>query len=58
MKDLEKKARAYALKNAIAYKGKANQGAILSGLFAEGLDKSEVKEVLPTISKILTTSFI
>ena len=45
--------RAYALENAIKYSGKANQGAVLSGLFAEGLEKSEVKEVIPKIQKIL-----
>ena len=45
--------RAYALENSIKYSGKANQGAVLSGLFAEGLEKSEVKEVIPKIQKIL-----
>lgn len=45
--------RAYALKNAIKYNGKANQGAILAGLFAEGLDKSRIKEILPEIQKVL-----
>jgi len=39
IKNLEKKTRAYALKNALAYKGKANQGAVISGLFNEGLKK-------------------
>ena len=32
MKDLEKKARAYALKNAVAYSGKAQQGFVISAL--------------------------
>ncbi len=53
IKDLEKKARAYALKNALAYKGKANQGAVISGLFNEGLKKSEVKGYIMKISKII-----
>ncbi len=45
--------RAYALENAIKYGGKANQGAVLSGLFAEGLEKSEVKNFIPKIQEIL-----
>lgn len=53
MKEIENKIRAYALKNAIAYKGKANPSAVLSSLFNEGLEKSKVKEVMPKISKII-----
>ncbi len=49
----ENKIRAYALKNAIAYKGKANPSAVLSSLFNEGLEKSKVKEVMPKINKIV-----
>jgi glutamyl-tRNA synthetase len=45
--------KAYALKNALQYKGKASQGAVLAGLFAEGLPKSKIKEILPEISKII-----
>ncbi len=45
--------RAYALENAIKHKGKANQGAVLAGLFAEGLEKSEIKDVMPLIQKVL-----
>lgn len=45
--------KAYALENAIKYKGKANQGAVLAGLFAEGLEKSEVKNIMPTIQKTI-----
>ena len=41
--DVKKKGRAYALKNAVHYSGKANQGAVISGLFAEGLKKEEMK---------------
>jgi glutamyl-tRNA synthetase len=44
MKDLKDKAKAYALKNAISYDGKASQGAVISGLFNEGLKKEDVKE--------------
>ena len=42
MKDLEKKTRAYALKNAIAHEGKAMQGPVISSLFIEGLKKDEI----------------
>ncbi len=45
--------KAYALENAIKHRGKANQGAVLAGLFAEGLEKSGIKEIIPTIQKIL-----
>jgi len=54
MKDFEKKVRAYALKNAIAYKGKSNQGAVISSMFHEGLKKSEVKKYVKDISKIIS----
>lgn len=52
-KKLKTKARAYALKNALAYKGKAQQGAIISSLFNEGLKKDEVKKFIKDISKII-----
>lgn len=52
-KELETKARAYALKNAISYNGKANQGAVISGLFNEGLKKDEVKKYVKVISKVI-----
>ncbi|MBT3642484.1 glutamate--tRNA ligase [archaeon] len=45
--------KAYALENAIKHEGKANQGAVLAGLFAEGLEKSEIKNYIPKIIKIL-----
>ena len=45
--------RAYALENALKYGGKANQGAVLAGLFAEGLEKDKVKEILPKIMEVL-----
>jgi len=51
IKNLDKKIKAYALKNAIHYEGKANPGAVLSALFNEGLEKSEVKEVMPKINE-------
>lgn len=54
VENLNEKIKAYALKNAIAYKGKANPGAVLSGLFNEGLEKSQVKEVMPKINEIIS----
>ncbi len=53
IKNLDKKIKAYALKNAIHYEGKANPGAVLSALFNEGLEKSEVKEIMPKINEII-----
>jgi glutamyl-tRNA synthetase len=45
--------KAYALENAVKYKGKANERAVLSGLFAEGLEKSQVKEYMKEIISIV-----
>jgi len=36
---------AYALKNAIEHNGKCVVGSVISGLFAEGLEKSEIKDI-------------
>lgn len=54
VENLNEKIRAYALKNAISYGGKANPGSVLSSLFNEGLDKSEVKEVMPKINSVIS----
>ena len=54
MKISEKKIRGYALKNAIAYNGKANQGAVISSLFAEGLKKEDMKEYGKKVSEIIS----
>ena len=54
IENLNEKIKAYALKNAIAYSGKANSGAIVSALFNEGLEKSEVKNVMPKIQKVIS----
>ena len=53
MKDLEKKTREYALKNAIAHEGKAMQGPVISSLFIEGLKKDEVGKYAKQISEII-----
>jgi len=53
VKKLDDKIWAYALKNSIHYNGKANPGSVLSSLFNEGLKKSEVKETMPLINKVI-----
>jgi len=45
--------KAYALENATKHSGKASQGAVLAGLFAEGLEKSEIKNIMPTIQQVI-----
>lgn len=54
MKDLEKKARAHALKNAIAHDGRSQEGAVISALFSEGLKKSDVGKYSKEIGKIIS----
>ncbi|MBI2045793.1 glutamate--tRNA ligase [Candidatus Pacearchaeota archaeon] len=53
IKNLDKKIKAYALKNAIAYNGKANPGSVISALFHEGLDKKNAKEIIADVNKIV-----
>src|SRR3989338_6547782 len=52
MKDLTKEITAYALKNAIDF-GKADAGRILPKLFQHGLEKSEIKEIMPQVQEIV-----
>ena len=51
MKDFLKEIRAYALKNAIDF-GKADQGKMLPKLFQHGLDKKDIKNVMPIIVQV------
>ncbi len=53
MKDLEKKARTYALKNAVAYDGVAREGSVISALFNEGLKPNEVKKYYKKIAEVI-----
>lgn len=53
MENIKGKALGYALKNAISHEGKAAQGAIIAGLFAEGLKREEVKDVAKDVAEIL-----
>lgn len=52
MKDISNEIRAYALKNAVEF-GKADAGRILPKLFQHGLDKKDIKSIMPSISKIV-----
>jgi glutamyl-tRNA synthetase len=49
----DEKIKAYALKNAIEHEGKCIAGSVLSPLFAEGLKKEGVKEIMPQINEIV-----
>ena len=53
IKNLDRKIRGYALKNAIHYEGKANPGSVVSALFNDGLEKTEVKKVMPKIHEVI-----
>lgn len=53
IENIEQKMLAYALKNAVEHEGKCQSGAVLAPLFHEGLDKSEVKNVMPKINEIV-----
>ena len=53
IKNLNKKIKAYSLKNAIQHNGKANPGSVISSLFNEGLERSKIKETMPKIQKII-----
>ena len=50
--DLIKEIRAYALQNAMEF-GEAQVGKILPKLFQHGLQKSEIKEVMPLIHEVV-----
>ncbi len=45
--------KSYALDNAIKHSGKGSAGSVLAGLFAEGLEKSEIKQYMSKIQKIV-----
>jgi glutamyl-tRNA synthetase len=53
MRDFERKAKAYALRNAISHDGKASQGAVISALFNEGLKKEEVGNYAKKVGEIV-----
>ncbi|MBR9706620.1 glutamate--tRNA ligase [Candidatus Pacearchaeota archaeon] len=49
----KKHIRAYALKNALEHDGKAVVGSVIAGLFNHGLQKSQIKEIMPKIQDVL-----
>lgn len=44
---------AHALENALSHGGKSMQGSVLNALFAEGLEKQEISEIIPIITEVL-----
>src|SRR3989338_7610191 len=52
MSDFSNEIRAYALKNAIEF-GKADAGRILPKLFQHGLDKGDIKKIMPQVQEIV-----
>jgi len=42
---------AYALKNAVEHEGKCQTGSVVSSLFHEGLEREQVKEIMPRINE-------
>lgn len=52
MKDFANEINGYALKNAIEF-GKADAGRILPKLFNHGLDKKDIKNVMPVVQEIV-----
>jgi len=50
---LEKEMRAYALKNALEHGG-AVLGKVLPKLFNHGLDKKDIKKVMPELNKVIS----
>ena len=44
--------KAHALENAIKHEGKPDQKAIIAALFAEGLEKSQIKDIIPSIQEV------
>lgn len=53
MEITNEKIKAYALENALKHEGTAKQSSIINALFAEGLEKSKIKDYIPKVKKIL-----
>jgi len=53
IKKIEEKILAYALKNAIEHDGDAKPASVLNSLFHEGLDKKNIKKVMPKIQEVV-----
>lgn len=44
----------YAIKNALEHEGKSNNSSVLNACFVEGLEKSEIKEIMPLVTEVVT----
>lgn len=55
MKDLSNEILAYAIQNALEH-GKANPGKVLPKLFQHGLEKSEIKNIMPAVQEAVKTA--
>jgi glutamyl-tRNA synthetase len=53
LNEFKDKIKAYGLKNAIEHEGKCQANSILNSLFHEGLEKSKIKEIMPSIQEIV-----
>ncbi len=51
MKNLKEKILAYALKNAVEHGGEAQVNSVLNSLFHEGLEKKDIKKIIPGIKE-------
>lgn len=49
----KRKIKAYVLNNAINYNGSIKLGSVINSLFAEGLEKTEIKEIIPKVNEII-----
>src|SRR3989344_2910520 len=50
---VENIAFAYGLKNALSHEGKCQQGAVVSGLFASGIKKQDVKKYIKLVNEVV-----
>ncbi len=53
VENIDEKIYAYALDNACNHGGKAQEGAVLSHLFKDGLQKEEINQVMPRIKEMI-----
>ncbi|MFA5174290.1 MAG: glutamate--tRNA ligase family protein [Candidatus Pacearchaeota archaeon] len=53
MKIKQESIRAYTLKNAVEHEGKAVSGSVIPGLFNCGLQKEQIKEIMPLVEDVV-----
>ena len=44
----------YALKNSLEHNGKSSNSSVLNACFIEGLEKSEIKDIMPLINEVVS----